>query len=392
MNLAIVGCGYVADGYATTLRNYPELVLRGVYDRNTEYSGSFARLWQTKCYASLAEILADPAVDLVLNLTNPRSHFDVTRQCLEAGKHVYSEKPLAMTADAARQLVQLADRKGVYLSSAPCSVLGEAAQTIHHALNANLIGRVRLIYANFDDGMIAPKLAPWNWRNERGIPWPAKDEFEVGCTYEHAGYVLTWLAAYFGSALRVRAFATCLVPDKGIGVETMAPDFAVGCIEYGEGIVARVTCGLAAPVDKSLTIIGDDGVISVADVRNDICPVYVRRIPPQGWRASLERRVNALRKRTRIPGWEKNWQMWSKLPLAQTHRGRFVNKSKLVDFCRGPAEMAAAIRDRRRCRLSAELGWHIAELIERIQYPGRFADRPELTSTFCPFDPLPALH
>jgi predicted dehydrogenase len=143
-----------------------------------------------------------------------------------------------------------------------------------------VIGRVRLVYANFDDGMIAPKLSPWSWRNESGVPWPAKDEFEVGCTYEHAGYILTWLAAFFGPALNVTSFASCLLSDKGIAVDSMAPGLTVGCIEYANNVVARVTCSLIAPKDKSLTIIGDHGVLCVPDVRNDICPVYVRRESP----------------------------------------------------------------------------------------------------------------
>ena len=138
--------------------------------------------------------------------------------------------------------------------------------------------------------MIAPKLAPWQWKNTAGTAWPAKDEFEVGCTYEHAGYILTWLAAFFGPALKVSSFAACLIPDKGITVDAMAPDFTVGCVEYGDGIVARVTCSLVAPKDKSLTIIGDDGVLQVANLRNDVCPVYIRRIPPDRLHAAIERR------------------------------------------------------------------------------------------------------
>jgi hypothetical protein len=51
--------------------------------------------------------------------------------------------------------------------------------------------------------MIAPNLSPWDWRNESGVPWPARDEFEIGCTYEHAGYVLTWLCDFFGPARAV---------------------------------------------------------------------------------------------------------------------------------------------------------------------------------------------
>jgi predicted dehydrogenase len=388
MKLAIIGCGYVAESYAKTIGNYPELELIGAYDRNDRNLKAFCGRWSARGYAALEQLITDPSLGLVLNLTNPRSHYDVTRRCIEAGKHVYSEKPLAMDSAGARELVDLARQNNVYLASAPCSMLSETAQTVWAALREGAIGQVRLVYANFDDGMIAPKLVPWSWTNESGVPWPAKDEFEVGCTYEHAGYVLTWLAAFFGPATKVTSFASCLIKDKGIEVDVMAPDFTVGCIEYSGGVVARVTCGLVAPRDKSLTIIGDDGILSIANVRNDVCPVYLRSIPAGRWRAAVERRVNGLRRW--VPGWDTEWHLWRRYPMARRPPRRLLGGNRPVDFCRGPAEMADAIRNKRPCRLSPELGWHITDLIERLQYPDRFGSRRELDSTFEPIQPLPA--
>src|SRR4029079_19039862 len=183
------------------------------------------------------------------------------------------------------------------------------AQTMWKAISHDhAVGRVRLVYANFDDGMIAPTLSPWNWSNEGGVKWPARDEFEVGCTFEHAGYALTWLADFFGPALRVTSFASCHIPDNGIPVEEMAPDFTVGCIEYTGGVVARVTCGLVAPRDKSLTVVGDGGILTVSHLRNDVCPVYVRSIPPSRLALAVERRVNRLRSVLRIV--EPDWHIW----------------------------------------------------------------------------------
>ena len=390
MNIAVIGCGYVAESYAKTLCNYSELKLVGAHDRNDRNLQSFCNRWPARRYASFQELLDDPSVELILNLTNPRSHYELTKRCIEAGKHVYSEKPLAMDARSARELVELAKQKNVYLASAPCSLLSETAQTVWKALREDVIGRVRLVYANFDDGMIAPKLSPWLWQNESGVPWPAKDEFEVGCTYEHAGYLLTWLAAFFGPATKVTSFASCLIKDKGIAVDAMAPDFTVGCIEYPGGAVARVTCSLAAPEDKSLTIIGDDGILSVANVRNDVCPVFVRSIPASRWREAIERRVNKLRKW--FPGWDTEWRIWRRYPMARKPPAHLLGGDKSVDFCRGPAELADAIRDKRPCRLSPELGWHTAELIERLQYPEQFAGRPMLESTFAAIEPLPVQH
>jgi predicted dehydrogenase len=389
MNIAMVGCGYVAEFYGKTLGNYPKLQMVGAYDNNEKNLQAFCRRWSARPYTSMQQLLEDASVQLVLNLTNPRSHYEVTRRCIEAGKHVYSEKPLAMISGEAHHLLGLAKERGVYLASAPCSVLGETAQSVWKALREGAIGRVRLVYANFDDGMIAPKHSPWTWRNESGVPWPAKDEFEVGCTYEHAGYILTWLAAFFGPAQRVTSYSSCLVRDKGITVDGMAPDFTVGCIEYADTVVARVTCSLVAPKDKSLTVIGEDGVLQVADVRNDICPIYVRQIPPSRWRGALERRLNHWRRALRIPGSEIEHHLWQRYPLAGNSSGRFVSEGKPVDFCRGPAELADAIQEKRPCRLSAQLGWHITELIESLQYPERFGFRRTLKSRFDPIEPLP---
>jgi predicted dehydrogenase len=387
MNIALIGCGYVAESYAKTLANYPELKLTGAFDRNQSNLESFVRRWQVRRFENLSELLADREVEMVLNLTNPRSHYEVTKQCLRAGKHVYSEKPLAMKYNQAQELANLAKAGGLYLSSAPCSVLSETAQTLGRALRENVIGKVRLVYGNFDDGMIAPNLSPWNWKNESGVAWPAKDEFETGCTYEHAGYILTWLAAFFGPALRVTSFASCLISDKGISVEKMAPDFVVGCIEYSDNIVLRLTCSLVAPKDKSLTIIGDRGVLSVPDVRNDTSSIRLSRNPAPRLRAALERRVNKVGKLIN-PNRGQEWKSVETLRVKANPRHRFAGATKRVDFCRGVAELASAIQEKRPSRLSADLGVHVVELIEALQYPERLGGRKQLLSTLPPIEPL----
>jgi predicted dehydrogenase len=182
MRIAIVGCGYIAASYASALRHHPELELRGAWDVNPSNLGAFTQHFKCRAYESEKQLLEDVEVETVVNLTDPRGHYAVTSTALAAGKHVYSEKPLAMNGVEARSLVEMAAARGLMLASAPCSVLSETAETVRAAMQSGVIGKVRLAYANFDDGMIAPRLAPWNWRNEVGVPWPARDEFEVGCT------------------------------------------------------------------------------------------------------------------------------------------------------------------------------------------------------------------
>ncbi len=279
MNIGIVGCGFVADYYISTLEAHPELRVMGVADRDPERLARFAAFHNLSTFDSLDALLADDRVEMVLNLTNPRSHYEVTKASLEAGKHVYSEKPLAMNMDHARELVELAERKSLRLASAPCSLLGETAQTVWRALRRRLIGQPLLVYAEMDDGMVH-KMAYRKWASASGAPWPAKDEFEVGCTFEHAGYYLAWFPAFFGPAKTVTAFSASLIPDKQTDepLDVDAPDFSVACVTFESGVVARLTCSIIAPHDHRLRIIGDEGVLSTHDCWRYRSPVHMRRL------------------------------------------------------------------------------------------------------------------
>lgn len=392
MTMAVIGCGYVADFYMATLPRYPDLGVAGAYDIKPERLRAFAAHHRIKAYRDVDEILADPAVDMVLNLTNPRSHYALTEACLNGGKHVYSEKPLAMDSEQAARLVALAARRGLGLATAPCSLLSETAQTLWKGLHDGIVGPVRLVYASFDDGMIH-RLNPGRWHSASGAQWPAKDEFEIGCTYEHAAYVLSWLAAYFGPARRVQAYASCRVPDKGVAVDGMAPDFTVGLIEYDHDVVARVTCSIVAPVDKSIVIAGDHGVLSTKYVRNDAAPVYFQKTPPNRILSGIGSRMRHMQGRIehmlRLPWSFTGWRWERKYPYARKPAFRGSGGNKPVDFLRGPAELAAAIREGRPCRLPPELGLHMTELIETLQFPERFDNPRTITSTFPPIQPLP---
>ena len=100
MNIAFVGTGYVADYYMTTLKNFPELRLCGVFDRSPARLSEFSAFHHVPAYDSAEAVMRDAAVEIVVNLTTPESHFEISQMALEAGKHVYCEKPLAMDLDA----------------------------------------------------------------------------------------------------------------------------------------------------------------------------------------------------------------------------------------------------------------------------------------------------
>lgn len=377
MRVAIVGCGFVAPFYVQTLPNYPQLELAGVIDRDEGRAEGFARHFGLHRYPSLAALLADRSVELLLNLTNPASHYAVSRAALDAGKHVYSEKPLALELGEARELVELAERRGLQIASAPCSLLGEAAQTLWRALRRGAAGPVRLAYAELDDGPVH-QMGYQRWVSEAGSPWPAADEFATGCTLEHAGYYLTWLCAFFGPAHRVTSFAACLVPDKGLPLQQVAPDFTTAAIEFAGGVVARFTCGIVAPHDHRLRLVGDDGVLAVDD-----CWYY-------GAPVSLERRTALALKAERFPLLKAALGR-RVLPLARPsdYRHRYRTRSHQMDFARGVAEVADAVREGRPCRLGGRFSLHVNELTLAIQYPQRFGTPYTLTTSFAPVVPMP---
>lgn len=371
-SIAIVGCGFVADYYINSLSLHPELKLVGVMDRNSSRASSFAAYHSIPhIYGSLDELLEDSNVDIVLNLTNPSSHYSVSKACLEALKHVYSEKPLAMEMSQAEELVNLAEQRGLYLSSAPCSLLSETAQTVWKALRENQIGKVRLVYAEMDDGLVH-QMPYKKWLSKSGIPWPYKDEFEVGCTLEHAGYYVTWLTAFFGRAETVSAFSSCLIPDKQteVPLDINAPDFSVACIKFASGVVARLTCSIVAPHDHSLRIIGDQGILGIHDCWYYGAPVYIRRS------------INIGRKR--LEGvWKQRYPLVKKAPR-MGYKG-----AQQMDFCRGVAEMASAITQARDCRLSARFSLHNNEIVLAIQNSLETGCPYKITSSFEPIEPMP---
>ena len=371
MYIAIIGCGFVADYYLTSLKLYPELNLLGVFDRDSDRMERFANFHGVPVFSSLDAILADKRVEIVLNLTNPDSHYEVSKACLEAGKHVYSEKPLAMRFEDAEELVELAERRGLQISGAPCSLLGESAQTLWKALREEKVGDVYAVYAEMDDGLVH-RMPYRKWFSNSGNPWPAHDEFEVGCTLEHAGYVLGWLPAFFGPAVSVAAFSSEQIVDKETDepLTHHAPDLSVACIRFASGIVARLTCSIIAPHDHGLRVFGREGILFVDDTWHYRSSVYMRPL------ISIRRKMIVNPFKNRIP------LLGADLSKIKT------GGSQTMDFCRGVAELAQSIKENRLSRLSPRFSLHVTELALAIHNAGITGNAYSVKSTFDPIKPM----
>ena len=409
MKIAIVGCGYVSDFYMATLARHPELDLVGVADRDAARAQALATHYDTSAYASTDDLLADTSVELIVNLTDPRSHYEVSRASLLAGKHVYSEKPLSVDFSQAQELVSLAKRRRLLVSSAPCSLLSKTAQSLWQAVSGGAVGRVQLVYAELDDNPVY-LMKPEGWTNGRGVPWPYQSEYENGCTLEHAGYYLTWLCAMFGPAESVSAFSACLAPDKtALPLSPAdAPDFSVACILFNSGVVARLTCSIVAPYDHRIRIIGNEGILSADECWNYEAPVRLERFSQLSLNARKSRSVRSSSTLQYLLG-VGGKKLDPARDLRPQSRGltrdlltekrsllrsaiKAISKRELVnmDFFRGVSEMAAAVSSGNDCYLSPDFVLHVNEITLAMQNAGRSGSSYRLTTSFQPLIPLPS--
>ncbi len=359
--IALIGAGFVADLYMRSFALYPGLGIAGVHDRDPARLAAFAGHWGLAAHDSLPALLkALRPGALVLNLTNPSEHFAVSQAVLAAGHHVFSEKPMTLRMQEARALVEQAGAAGLHVASAPSSVLGEAAQTLGHALRSGRFGRPLLIYAELDDGFI-PQAPTSDWVSESGAPWPAADEFATGCTLEHAGYYIAWLIAHFGPVVRVSASTARLT---GAGE---APDFSTAVLHFAAGPVARLTTSTVAPHNHGLQITTDRGVLKMPRAWDNAAPVRFHR------RLTLRRRLleHPLGRRIRLRG--------------GTHPKVRRFGAAAMNFALGPVEMAEAIAAGRQPRLAGSYALHLTEVTLAAARDGVH----EMTTSCEPMEPMP---
>jgi predicted dehydrogenase len=325
MGIGIVGTGNNAGAYARDAQSHPEIRLVAATDLDPDRAAAFAAEHGCRAYASLDDLLADTAVDIVVNLTVHHAHFEVTARALEAGRHVYSEKPLALRPSEARELIELADSRGVRLGCSPSTFLGEAQQTAAAQIRGGRLGTVRAVYAEVDWG----RIETWH-------PAPAPF-YDVGVLVDVGVYPLTLATTILGSARSVRAWGWHLKPDRvtmdGTPFRIGRPDLIVAAIELDGGAVLRLTAsfyvGPPARRRGGMEFHGDDASLSIASFQEFDAAVEVG---PYG---GIFEPVDLVR-----PGF--HGTAWA----------------------RGVAEMAGAIAEGRPHRASAEQAAHVVDILD----------------------------
>jgi diketogulonate reductase-like aldo/keto reductase/predicted dehydrogenase len=256
VNCVFVGAGAVADQYAAALAG-SRLSVAGVCDTDGERATGLADRVDATAFADLDAALAACDASLVVNLTSHVAHASVTRQCLDAGRHVYSEKPLALDGETAADLLALAEERGVGLACAPITPDCPAQRLAGRALADGRFGRVGLVYAHAHVG----RVTEWHDRPDTFL--------DVGPLYDGAVYPLSALVSWFGPVTEVRvADALDTWPDRET-CRPSAPSHVEATLAFAEGPVARLTASFYAPHRSrefyGLELHGDDGSLYLDD-------------------------------------------------------------------------------------------------------------------------------
>lgn len=268
LNVGVVGCGMIADIYLKNITTIfsETMQAHGVFDRDKALMGKRAADYGVaRCYSSYEEMLADPDIDMVLNLCPPKAHYALNRQALEAGKHVYCEKPLAITYAEGASLEALARKKGLRLGCSPDVPLGALIQTARKLVEEGAIGPVVGASAH----LIKQGVETWH-PNPDFLYQPG-----AGPLLDMGPYYLTALLHIVGPFTQVSGMETISFPERRITsqphygeiIQVHVPTYVNALLRFASGALASFTATFDVWSAKLpfLEIYGAEGTLSVSD-------------------------------------------------------------------------------------------------------------------------------
>lgn len=351
--LGIIGSGNISGIYCqagTKLRNIEVVACA---DIDMARAKAKAEEYRIKAL-SVEELLKDPEIEIVLNLTVPAAHAMVAKAVLKAGKSVYNEKPLAVTREDGKELLKLAVRKGLRIGCAPDTFLGGGLQTCRKLI---------------DDGWIGTPVAASAFMKGRGPEgWHPNPEFFYqtggGPMFDLGPYYLTALTSILGPVVRACGSARASFPHRtlmaeqrfGDKIPVEIPTHIAGVLDFASGVIGTITMSFDVWSHRLpfLEIYGSEGTLSLPDPNTFGGPVLLRR---------------------------SGVKEWSETPL--THG--YVENSRGI----GVADMAAAIKAKRPHRASAEMAYHVLDIMHAIHDASKQGKYVKLKSSMKRPEPLP---
>ncbi|MGN6759812.1 MAG: Gfo/Idh/MocA family protein [Leifsonia sp.] len=283
IGVGIIGCGNISDNYVHGMRRFRELELIGCASRTFGSANALSERTGIKAFRSVDELISDPRVRIVVNLTSPNAHHEIANSALDAGKHLYTEKPITTDFASAQALIDKARRLNLLVGSAPDTFLGSAAQTARAALDAGAVG--------------APIAASAFIRSTRPEEWHPDPSFLFapggGPVLDLGPYYVAALVNLLGSVEAVSAFATTAGSERRITapgrrvdrVPVTIPTHFSGSLRFTSGAVATVIASFDV-WDSELPFIEvycQSGTISVSDPDQFDGPVRIRKRGSASW-------------------------------------------------------------------------------------------------------------
>jgi predicted dehydrogenase len=329
VGVAVVGCGTISREYLRNLTSFPDLRVLFCADLDLRRAKKQAAAYGVPQGGTVAQALRRPDVELVVNLTIPAAHAEVTAAALAAGKSVWTEKPLALDTATGQRLLAEAEQAGLWLGCAPDTVLGAGLQTARRLMDAGAIGVPQTALAL----MQSPGPERWHPDPEFLFQPGAGPLFDIG------PYYLSWLATIFGPAERVaaagrRSYDTRVIgcgPRAGTKFRVEVPTHISALIEYAQGPAATLVLSFESPLPRPsfVEITGTEATLALPDPNRFDGEIRLRATDADDWQV---------------------------LPVSGAADGRGL----------GVLDMARALRGGGRPRASGEMGLHVVETMEAI--------------------------
>ncbi|MEE9279082.1 MAG: Gfo/Idh/MocA family oxidoreductase [Myxococcota bacterium] len=329
--VGIVGCGFISKAYAQKLNALDFVDLVACADLEPERAERLAKEMEIPMVASPQELVADADVDVVLNLTVPAAHAEVSRAAIAAGKSVFSEKPLALSRKEGDELVAAAAERGVRVGCAPDTFLGAGLQTCRGLIDAGAVGEP--VAAN----AFMLQAGPERWHPGPQIFY----QTGAGPLFDMGPYYLTALVSLLGPVRRVTGSARITHTTRQIYSQPLAgerlavevPTHVVSVLDFESGPIATLVTSfdVQASRHRNIEIYGTEATLSVPDPNTFAGPVQIRKLGEPAW-SDVE------------------------LTHGNAEQSRGI----------GLADMVSALRTGRPHRASGELAAHVLDLMESI--------------------------
>ncbi len=363
--IGLIGCGHIAETYFRAEKYFNNIKIIKCADINEKASKRCALNFGIKS-VTVNDLLKDKEIEIILNLTIPKAHYQISKKALINGKHVYSEKPLAINLNDGKKLLKISEKKKLYLGSAPDTFLGGGIQKSKELVEKNIIGNVKLGNAVF----AFPGIQSYHPNPE---PWFTKKE--GGPVIDMGPYYITALVNLLGPAKKVtgtiiqgQKYRTIGIgPKKGKKFKVECPTTYLSTITFKNDSVIRLTLSfdVIAHQRNHIELYGEKGSMIVPDPNMFGGSVLTCNKLGDNWKEFKTTKMPLGRINIRTQSSRAN-----ETPTNANYRGV------------GLSEMAYSIENKRKHLCSGEISLHVLDIITSIMKAAS-SGKIQYINTFC---------